>query len=247
MKSSEIVKLADVLADATARAGIECGRVLDLLDISLAKFQLTGRPQNVWREILQALHSGISAEAGHGDAAVAHLVRVIEDDLPAHPALQQWLYQLGRQAGTAAASSRPVPADTDANDAFDMFLSYAHVDGDAVAQLYTALAGQLGDSRVFMDVHSIGTGSRWLDVIANGVSQSAVLVCWASKAFLRSNYTQWECGLAMGCGASLIPLIADSKAWASAPAWLTQWQGIMLAPAVDYDDVAGKVTAAARS
>ncbi len=235
LEPAELLRIADIVADAAEGAGLDLPTAVAGLNLRQAHVDLQGAPRAVWHRILRALSAGVSREAGDDGDAGAFALRRLEQELPGNRELRRLLRELGlRVVGPGAA---PAPGQG------GVFISYQRGDEAHTQALCAALEARLGAGRVFLDTQVIRLGDRWLDVLRREATSASVIACWVTDGFLASAYTSYEVGLAEARGARVVPLIAERGASANAPDWLTVHQGLPVADPPDYAAIAAELAA----
>src|SRR5690348_5645612 len=82
--------------------------------------------------------------------------------------------------------------------AYDLFVSYAHRDREAV-RAFVQAAREEG-VRVFFDETGVPVFDSIQKRIEQGIAQSRVLLAWYSVSYARSRACQWELAAAYLCG-----------------------------------------------
>jgi TIR domain len=172
---------------------------------------------------------------------------------------QRFLALLGL-ASERGALDRPIPSE-----GLSIFISYRRGDGDPKAfRIRDALAAQLGDQRVAMDVESIGAGLDWVDLM-RGVFDSFGIVLavigpdWNPlgsdnrrrledpKDFVRS-----ELEMALSGNVSVVPVLVDGATMPAASdlpaalAPLSRRNAVELVTETWDDDIAKLIAAVRR-
>jgi hypothetical protein len=99
----------------------------------------------------------------------------------------------------SAKEARRLSHDTDAAGEqmhFDVFISYAHEDREAMQTLETELLRLAPDVRIFLDRNSIDVGSAWQPAIFESLDQCRKVVALFSPAYLQSKVCKEEFNIA---------------------------------------------------
>ena len=230
LRPSEIVDVADKLAEVATQADIDPKGILARLDLSDARLNLAGSANDVWLRIVRTVHAGASQDAGYRSDAVARLIEALAAQLKGNAELNNLAYTIGQ--GLQARSSN-----------LSIFLSYASADRAVVDQLYDALQQANPDITLFQDYRSIRPGQDWLDVLRESAGQASLLVCWVSSSYLKSAFCNYEIGIADSSGAVVIPVLADAKISKRIPSYLSSRQMLTTKASADFAVLANNILA----
>lgn len=95
LSPAKIADIAKKLAHIAAAADIHPTPILMQLDLSTATFDLGGKNDEVWLDIVQKINVGTSLKAGSGSKAVASLVNAVATFVPGNDDLTRLALQLG--------------------------------------------------------------------------------------------------------------------------------------------------------
>jgi hypothetical protein len=231
LSPQELVDVSRKLADAAAEGGVDPKAILLKLGLSLAKFNLNGKGQDIWLDIVRNIHTGIGKTAGFRSDAVAKLIEAVTEDLPANTVLSELAFRLGQGAQHIAAGNKSI------------FLSYSRVNRSEVDQLHDALHAADPRLVLFQDYRSVALGQDWLSVIRNNAGNAALLVCWVTSDYLKSTFCNYEVGIAESLGVRIIPLLSEPGLLGSMPAYLSKLQACQVVSPPDYPVLAAKILA----
>lgn len=208
--------------------GIRPVDILGLLNVAAGRFRLDQAAAYVWREIAEALHAGVSKDAGFRADAVARLMETVADQLPGNSELPALAFRIAGRKGPAATAAASIER---------IFLSYASHDRAEVDQLHDGFKRKRPGLQVFQDHRSIALGTRWLDAIRAAAGGASVLVCWVTDAFLKSAFCSYEIGLASANGVTVVPVFVKPSLTLSLPAYLAEQQGLSINNNIEIDMV----------
>ncbi len=229
LRPSELVAVADKLAEAASLAAINPQSIILRLDVADAGLDLHGSAKDVWLKIVRAIYAGASEKAGFRSDAIARLIGTMSSELRGNAELSALAYQLGAEYEQQTTSP-------------SIFLSYAHTDQADVDRLYGALQKNNAGIELFQDHRSINLGQEWWQVIRERAGQTSLLVCWVTSSYLKSAFCNYEIGIADSRGASILPIFIGPRIGHTAPSYLSQRQAIVIDAKPKFKDIAKQLT-----
>ncbi|MCP4363868.1 MAG: TIR domain-containing protein [Planctomycetes bacterium] len=221
LTGAEQVDVAEMLAKYASEGGVAPRPILMQLGVSTGIFNFYVPDTALWLEIVKALHSGRSREAGFRSDAVARLIDVVARQLQGNEELSRLSFSLAPDRSSGPSGQRAI------------FLSYSRTSRAEVDALYDALHRKDAGCTVFQDHRSIDLGRDWLDEIRSAAGTASIMACWLTADYFKSAFCNYEIGIADSCGVSVIPIRVDSGAGQRAPSYLARPQ--MLRPAIPFD------------
>src|SRR4051794_40419551 len=90
---------------------------------------------------------------------------------------------------------------------YDVFISYAHTDREAVRTLTAELRAE--GMRVFVDEAAVEAFSSIQQRVEQGIAKSKTLLAWYSPDYSRSRACQWELAAGYMCGGAERVLVVN--------------------------------------
>jgi TIR domain-containing protein len=130
---------------------------------------------------------------------------------------------------------------------FDVFLSYARPDASVARALATSLKKR--GASVWFDSAELALGDDWASAIERNLASSKTVVFLVSDSFRRSQWSNYEMGVALGKSEAsdirIIPVLLKDADPSALPSLLRSYQFLKLAPSAQaIEQVADQVVQA---